>query len=255
MGTCQPCLFERDVEIVFDYRAADPSSVAQVPAWVEPLQACFHKALGHELPNRLVSAQGLARLLLLEKSDQLDEEARDYLDRLAAAVRHADEMCRALADLGRLLRDPAPAAALNLADMVREAAAEASVLFGGRDIEYHVAEPLPALTHSRGPWQRALALLFRYAVDSTRTGRPVRLEFAGRTTPDGIAIEVVCVGAGRSKDELARLFEPFAQGSAAVTEGLALFPLRLLAASWRGVMRAVAEPERGTRFSLLIPAR
>jgi len=55
--------------------------------------------------DRLVAVQGLARLLLLEQDQRLDSEGKSYLNRLAAAVRQADEMVRALAELGRLLRD------------------------------------------------------------------------------------------------------------------------------------------------------
>src|SRR4051812_4631173 len=87
----------------------------------EALLACYQHFLGHDLPNRLVAAQGLARLLLDELGPVLDADARDMLERLADLVLLADVETRRLAGIGRLHRDVGPATATPLGDVVHEA--------------------------------------------------------------------------------------------------------------------------------------
>jgi light-regulated signal transduction histidine kinase (bacteriophytochrome) len=242
------------VELVFDYRVPPPSaSDEQALPWHEPLLACFQKALGHELPNRLVAVQGLARLLLLDKASQLDAEGRDYLERLAAAVRQADEMVRALAELGRQLRDPELPIELDLEEVVREAAAQVRVLYPGREFEYHVAGAPTVLILPRQKWLLAFALLLRYTLECASGERTAHLDVAARQTEGETEIAVTGIKSGGAEADLAAQFEPFARGSTTVTQGLALFPLRLLAAGSRGLLRVVQEPERGIQFLFRFP--
>ena len=240
------------MDIIFDYHPADPGNAAErALLLLEPLQACFQQALGHELPNRLVSIQGLARLILLEQAERLDEEGRSYLDRLAQAVRQADEMVRALADLGRLLRDPGPAVALDLAELAREALAEVKVLFPKRLIEYHLAQGFPALTMPQRPWLQVFSLLCRYLVESTREDQPCRIAIDGRAQ-DGTVEVSVADQTPRVEAELKPLLEPFTAGAAGSGKGLNLFPVRLIVAGWAGRFHVQSEPGQGTRFVLSV---
>lgn len=87
------------------------------PSSLDPLLAFFQKTLGHELPNQLIAMTGLARLLELEVGDRLGQ-ARDYLERLAAAGQHCHGLVKELAEIIRLARQPAAAA--SLAEVVRD---------------------------------------------------------------------------------------------------------------------------------------
>src|SRR3954462_5732568 len=86
--------------------------------------ALYQKALGHDLPNRMVALQGLARLAELEPGP--DTPAR--IGRLAELARQADENMRTLAELGCLCRKPRPLVTIKLGELVHEAAIEAKVL-------------------------------------------------------------------------------------------------------------------------------
>jgi len=246
---------EYGVEIVFDYQATDPETNPGAPSRVlEPLQACFQEALGHELPNRLVAVGGLARLVLLEQAQRLDSEGKSYLERLAAAVRKTDELVRALAELGRLLREPGPAVVLDLGELVREAFAEAKVLFPRRQIEYYLSDHLPALTMPQRPWLQVFSLLFRYLVESTAEDQPSRIAIDGQTRGDGVMVGVTDQTTARSEKELKAMFEPFRRVPGAPGGVLGLFPLQLIVAMWAGELRVQSSPSQGTRFQWFVPA-
>lgn len=242
------------VEIVFDFRLADPVDLAgKTLAVVEPLLACFQRALGHELPNQLVSIQGLARLLLLDQADRLDDEGRDYLRRLADGVRLADELVRSLADLGRLLREPGPPVPLDLAELVVEVAAGMKVLFPDRQIEYHLGKNWPVLTMPPKPWLHVFTLLFRQALAATPTARPVCLDVNACHTADGVEVVVTDNGPSLNETELRQRFDPFGRGSEGLGQGLGLFPVRQIVASWAGVLRVQSGPTQGTTYRFSIP--
>src|SRR5205085_1375403 len=78
------------------------------PARQERLLAMLQKALGHELPNRLIAVRGLAALLELEDGARLGAEGREYLARLAAEADRAHALVFALAEAVRWQRPAAP---------------------------------------------------------------------------------------------------------------------------------------------------
>src|SRR5712691_8274059 len=70
----------------------------------ERLFACYQQALGHDLPNKLVALQGLARLLDQELGGQLSGVAAECLQRVVGLTRQVHEQISALAELGRACR-------------------------------------------------------------------------------------------------------------------------------------------------------
>src|SRR5579883_2424404 len=138
------------MEVLFDYDpAAGPGPDARERERTDQLLACFQQALGHELPNILVSLQGLARLLAAEQGAALDAEGRALVDRLADLARRADALSRATAAVGKACRDAEAPSPVALTDAAREALAEVNILSPGRDVGYDVAEDMPVLTDSR----------------------------------------------------------------------------------------------------------
>src|SRR5262249_3270267 len=110
--------------LAFDYRpSADRTADRIDRERLSQLAACYQLFVGHELPNTLVSLQGLARLLA-EQGERLDDGGRSLLDRLAVLAQRADVTSRRLAEFGRLLREPAVGHPIDPAEVIREAVAE-----------------------------------------------------------------------------------------------------------------------------------
>jgi len=228
---------------------------ASVGNWQqERLLACFQKALGHEIPNQLVALQGLARMLATELAEHADPSLGQLAGQLADLTRRLDGQVRALAELGRLLRDPGLAEAVPLKEAGREAAAEVNVLFRDRSIEYHFINELPTLTLPRRTLHLALVQLLRNSVEAVVSGRTPRLEFGSRPCAEGVEVWIADNGRGMSEDQGRQLFEPFV-GRHPERHGLGLFLVRQLVAGWGGAIRIQSRPGEGTTVTLLFRPR
>jgi signal transduction histidine kinase len=232
---------------------ADPDPARRRVALREELLACFQQGVGHELHNQLISIQGLARILELELGERLDDETRGYLERCAQLVKKADELSCALADLGRLCRDPGPPVTVDLGEAVHEAAARVKVLCPRHAIEYDFQETMASVNVPWRPLQVAVLHLLRNAVEAAGEGATARVRAATEAAPGGTVLHVSDRGRGLTADQLGRLFSPFPTGAATAGQGLGLFLVRAAAALWGGGVRVRSEPGAGTTVTLLFP--
>lgn len=221
----------------------------------ELLLTLLRKALAHDLSNQLVTTQGLLRLLELEEGARLSADGQDYLRRLVAGSARAQALVRNLVELIRLTLVREPAEAVNLADVVQEAAAEVNQLLLGRQIEYHFPEVLPVLTVPRGALRLALNHLLHNAVEAAEVGASVAVQVTVRTTPSGQ--EIAITDASRSlTEEQQRQLNAFFAGQAAEIPGgnFGLALARQAVASWDGRLRVEIAPDRRIVFLIRVPA-
>jgi signal transduction histidine kinase len=234
---------------LFDYDPSDgPGPAARERERTAQLLACYQQALGHELPNLLVSVQGMARLLASEHAGALDAEGRVLLDRLADLARRADALARATAAVGRACRDADSHGAVPLSEAAREALAEVNILSPGQDVGYDVSDDMPVLMESRRAVHNVLVQLLANASRAGLPGRPVRVTVSARRTASGVELQVADDGRGMPAVASRRLAEPFAAGSG---HGLGLFVVRQLVAARGGALRISSEPGRGTTVTVL----
>jgi two-component system sensor kinase FixL len=69
----------------------------------------------------------------------------------------------------------------------------------------------------------------------------------------GVKISVVDFGCGLSQEQMQRIFQPFFTTKEKGT-GLGLAVCRSIVSAHGGKLWAVNEPQRGTRFNILLPA-
>ncbi len=209
------------------------------------LLTVLQKALGHELPNQLVAVQGLTRLLELEEGERLGAEGRGYLGRVAAGAAKAQALVSALAEVARLGRPVAPAEAVDLAEVVAEAVAEAKQLAAGRPAEYHVTIPALLLSAPRPALCKVLVLLLR------RVGTAAaHVAVSARPAAEGAEIRVAGDGRAVPPEQAAQLFEPFTGPGG---HGLDLFLARELAEGWGGALRVESLGGARTVFVVTCP--
>jgi signal transduction histidine kinase len=242
------------MEIVFDFTSRTSATAGQgEQERLTQLLGCFQAFIGHELPNQLVPIQAFARMLLEQHAGELDAEGRVVLDRLAALTQRADTLARRLAEIGRLLREPASGPPLALDDVVREAIAEVNVLGSPAGIRYDVQDNMPRLAVSRRLLHEVLVQLLRNA-GAAMAAVPGAVVIGGQREPGGVSLWVRDRGRGLTERQVA-LFEPFAAGRfpGASGPGLGLFFVRQAVARWGGVLRVQSEVDRGSTFTLFIP--
>ncbi len=229
-------------------QSARPTS--RVEDW---LLACFQKALGHELPNQLVAAQGLLRLLEMEEGERLTTDGRDYLRRLSAGAERSHTLIHALAEIVRAARSTEAPQPVVPADVLREAAAEVKQAVPGRTVEFRFDILVPSLSVPPRSFRQAVVHLFRYLL-LAGDGADLRIEVAARPAPGGMELRVADNGRGLSPAQQARLFEPFTDGEGGAVGRLGLVLVQTLVHNWGGTIRVQSEPGQGSTFVLLLPA-
>jgi signal transduction histidine kinase len=213
---------------------------------LEQQLALYQQALGHDLPNQMVALQGLARILEQEPGP----DAGDLVTRLAVLARRTDENMRTLAKLGRLCRHAGTGERLDLAQLAREAATEAKVLFSGQPLEYHLQEDMPVVVASRALLYQVLLQLLRNAVQAAGE-RTVAVEIGGRRLETGgVEFWVRDTGRGMTGAQLNQARATLA-GEAGAGAGLGLVLVRLAVAGWRGAVHVSSEPGQGTVVKIL----
>ena len=205
----------------------------------------------HELRTPLTSV--LANLELLE--EELSGEQRETA---ASALRSSRRMRRLVADLLLLARADAgrkaPHHAVDLSEVVTDAAAELEPVAGGHEIS--VSAPAGAqVTGARDELHRLVLNLMENALRHTDPGTAVEATVERRNGEVVLAVEDD--GPGIPVPMREKVFERFYRGSGehSGSSGLGLSIVRAVAESHRGTVR-LEEPldGRGARFVVRIPA-
>jgi signal transduction histidine kinase len=240
------------MEVFFDFRrlgGRDETRLALEQA--SRLLACYQKALGHDLPNRLVVLQGFARL----SEGELELDLRDRQERLANLARRIHEQVSALAQIGRLCRDPGPLEPVLLPEAAAEAAAEVKLLAPRLDAAYDWPTPAPVVWVAREALRQVLVRLLRRAAQAVPGGQSVPVRLRAREVHGGMEVTITdsgppWVAAGPPE----RLAELFAGDSADDPEQLDLFLVRQLVADWGGTLRVRTEAGSGTTVTFFVPS-
>src|SRR5476651_939412 len=80
----------------------------------------MHPVLSHDLPNQLVTLQGLLQMLKLKEPPALDASGLETVDRLQRVARKTGEMARFLKELDRLGSYQCRLEKIQLANLIRE---------------------------------------------------------------------------------------------------------------------------------------
>jgi signal transduction histidine kinase len=214
------------------------------------LLSCFQKALGHELPNMLVAAQGTARFLAAE----VPAEQKAALEHLAELIQKADSLVRRLAQLGRMLREPPHREAVNLEELVHEAAVEVRMTKGLPRANLKLAADLPTLVTDRERLRQVLLQVLRNAHQAARAEHSltIRVEW----DKEAHALRLIDNGRGLPPRPLDSLLQPFHPANCDQhgerSQGLGLFTAQVLLSSLGGTLTLSSGPTGTTveiRFS------
>jgi signal transduction histidine kinase len=245
-----PAARTASMEISHDFAS---SGVTAQFVQLEGLFTLYQRALGHDLPNQLVSIQGFARMVETDLPASTQAETRTRIGRVADLARKADEQMRALANIGRTLCSPPSPERIDLGELVHEAAIETRLVFNTVPVEYHFSVDAPVLTTVRVPLYRVVSELLRNSFQAVADRRLVIDLAAGRGEAGSLVLRVSDNGRGMN-DTMLRQVEATLAGRPAGTMGLGLVFVRLALAGWGGAIRIRSEPEQGTAITLIARA-
>jgi signal transduction histidine kinase len=220
----------------------------------------FLATVSHELRTPLTALAGYEELLVDQVMGPLSESQVDVLERMRAVTQHFASVIEELLafsslDEGRETIRPTDFLA---ADLVQAAAAVIEPLARQKKLDFSVslpAEPI-RVTSDVDKVRQIVVNLASNAVKFTDAGE-VRLTLDRRD--DFAYFSVHDTGMGIAEEDLARLFQPFAQLDTGLTRrhggtGLGLYISRGLAELLGGTIEVESVVGKGSTFSLVLPA-
>jgi PAS domain S-box-containing protein len=168
----------------------------------------FNYSIAHDLRAPLRGVDGFSHLLLEEYGDKLDEEGRQYLQRVRAGASRLGELIDALLALSQLSRGELRFARVNLTAIATEIAGALIAQDPNRRVEFEVAPRLLAVGDP-GLLRTLLASLLENAWKFTSNTPNARIT-VGHGTEGGTSIFFVRDnGAGFDPTYSSKLFMPF----------------------------------------------
>jgi signal transduction histidine kinase len=219
----------------------------------------FLATVSHELRTPLTALAGYEELLADQVVGPLAEGQIDILERMRSVTQHLASVIEEVLtfsslDEGRETIRPTDFLA---ADLVRATAAVIEPLARQKHLAFRYSVPDAAIrmTSDVDKIRQILINLAGNAVKFTDAGE-VRLEVEQRDAE--VCFTVHDTGIGIARDDLERLFKPFAQLDTRLTRrhggtGLGLYIARRLAELLNGRIEVESEPGKGSTFSLILP--
>lgn len=220
------------------------------------LQESFAHGISHDLRAPLRTVDSFSALLAAHLGDDLDDTARDYLERIRGATARMAALIDSLLELSRATRAELQREPVDLALLADWAHAELADADPGRRAEVAVRPGLQAMGD-----ERLLRQLVKQLLDNawkfSRDRDAVRIEVDGERRGERIVLEVRDHGSGFDMRYADKLFQPFQrlhgpeQGGG---NGIGLAIVRTIAERHGGRAWAQSGPGAGSTFFIELPA-
>lgn len=226
----------------------------------------FLANMSHELRTPLSAVIGYSEMLQEEMEDLGQASLLEDMRKIEANARHLLRLINDVLDLSKIEanRMELYAETFAVAEMVRDVGAtvEALVAKGGNSFELQLegGDDLGAMHTDQTKVRQCLINLLSNAAKFTEGGRITltvsRSERAGR---DWLLFAVADTGIGMTPEQLAKLFERFAQADASTTRrfggtGLGLAITRAFSTMLGGDVEVASTYGEGTTFTMRLPA-
>lgn len=168
----------------------------------------FSYSVSHDLRAPLRSVDGFSKAILEDYADKLDEQGKDYLQRVRAASQRMAQLIDDLLNLSRVTRSDMRCEPVNLSALAQTIAEELKKTQPGRQVECVIKEGLTVNGDAR-LLKLVLENLLSNSWKFTAKHTSARIEF-GVERPDGkFAYFVRDDGAGFDMAYVEKLFTPF----------------------------------------------
>jgi light-regulated signal transduction histidine kinase (bacteriophytochrome) len=210
----------------------------------------FSYSVSHDLRAPLRSVDGFSKAILEDYADKLDEQGKDYLQRVRAASQRMAQLIDDLLNLSRVTRSDMRCEPVNLSALAQTIAEELKKTQPGRQVEFVIKEGLTVNGDAR-LLKLVLENLLSNSWKFTAKHTSARIEF-GVERPDGkFAYFVRDDGAGFDMAYVEKLFTPF-QRLHAPTEflgtGIGLALVQRIIHRHGGRVWAKGEVEKGAKI-------
>lgn len=216
----------------------------------------FFSVLSHDLKSPIFSIDGFSDLLISDYGDKLDDDAKDFLQRIRSAAHNMKRVLDDMVHMVRLLNRPTEPRPTELEGIVEEVRLRCGSLLEQGGVEVNVPDELPTLRVDPEKFREAFAAVFMNAVmfnDRPPGERKVHIEHSRAEGFDSVCI--TDNGIGMDPRYVQQIFElglKLDKGRGG-GPGYSLFMARHVAESHGGTLTVETSPNEGSRFCFRIP--
>jgi light-regulated signal transduction histidine kinase (bacteriophytochrome) len=220
---------------------------AELKATNEELEA-FAYSISHDLRAPLRAINGFSSILKENYAPVLDDEGRDYLDKLKLGTLRMDGLITDLLMLSRLGREELSFQRLDIIEIAQKIFADLTKEEVDREFEFFSAD-CPSIEADKHLLEVLLTNLLANAIKFTRGRQPAEIEFGFQPPEDQPTFFIRDNGVGFDMAYADRLFSPFqrlhSEGEFEGT-GIGLAIVRRIVQRHGGSVWIEAEPDKGT---------
>ncbi|QCB48086.1 PAS domain-containing protein [Hydrogenophaga sp. PAMC20947] len=217
----------------------------------------FAYSVSHDLKSPVRSVEGFTALLLEDHGARLDDEARDYLQRIQRSAHHMARLINDLLAYARIEQMDTLLAAVPLARTAGEVvdALHNDIEASGGRVQLLVAEDLAVRAHPQG-----LAMVLRNLIDNAlkfkRPGVPPEITIEATSQADKVHISVKDHGQGfdmKYHDRIFAIFQRLHRPDEVSGTGIGLAMVHKAVERMDGRIWAESAPGQGSTFHIELP--
>lgn len=242
---------------VIERTAQLETSVQQLQAVNRELESFTYSA-SHDLRTPLRGIEGFSSLLLDEHSEQLDDQGREYLQRIQRATIHMSTLVNDLLAYSRLQQLPDHIEPLDLAVAVQAVAAPFHDELEARGGQLQVAMCDGAAVRANA---QGLAIVLRNLIDNalkfTPAGQAPHIRIEAQTLDDRVLLSVSDHGMGfdmKYHDRIFGMFQRLHRQEQIPGTGIGLALVLKAVERMGGRIHAQSTPGQGARFEINLPS-
>lgn len=216
----------------------------------------FANIASHDMQEPLRKILTFSELLRLRYTDQLDERASDYLQRMDRAARHLHDLINDLLAYSRITTRAKPFSSVDLNEVARKVLSDLDLQIEESGAKIEVGD-LPSLEADPTQMYQLLQNLVSNALKYHAPDRPPQIAIRGDRLADGVCqIQVRDNGIGFDTKYLERMFQPFQRlhgRDEYEGTGMGLAICRKIVERHGGNISAVSAPGQGATFTVTLP--
>jgi signal transduction histidine kinase len=240
----------------------------------------FLAIMSHELRTPLTAVIGFSELLLEEVVGELNAEQKEYLREVVSNSEHLLGLINSVLDLSKVEsgKMDLDLEAFNLAEVVREVKGTVRPLLKKKGLNFEIDIPakLPIMEADERKIRQILLNLLSNAIKFTPEGGAIHMQIRHSPNEKGLwiypkvtqpknfeggyfKISIEDTGIGIQEKDIDEIFDPFRQVDSSYTRkyqgtGLGLTLTKQFVEMHGGVIWVDSEYQKGTRFTLILPA-
>lgn len=215
----------------------------------------FSYSVSHDLRAPLRAIDGFSQLLLEDCAAQLNDDGKDYLDRVRSAAQHMGQLIDDMIELARVTRAPMQARDVDLTTMAREIVAHLREVEPARQVQVDIADGLRGLGDPR-LLRVALENLLGNAWKYTGKSAAAHISFDAQQKINETVFRIRDNGAGFDMKFASRMFSAFQRmhrKDEFEGTGIGLATVARIVRRLGGRIWAEAEPNKGAVFYFTLP--